>query len=445
MPVRQAKAPRTRRALERSLTRLRVFVLTSALLLAAGALVLGTVLTQALHGQALDDAKLGLTQYANGVLTRDLVRDGRIDVDAEARDLVASDVAARPDIVSIKVWRRDGVLAWTNVAPERIGKRFPVTDHLREALETGEAEAELEHLDDMEDAAESRLGVDHVLEVYAPLVPRRGEPIGAYEIYADSAELESFLAQRKRVLWAATAAVFACLWLLLALLVREASRTLQRQTATLRRRSTDLMESYRRLEESSLEAIETLNAAVDAKDPYTAGHSQRVEAIAVAVGRELGLPPDRLDVLRLAALFHDIGKLAVPDAILLKPAPLTADEYAVIKRHAADGADIVAKLGRLRETVPLIRHHHERWDGAGYPDGLAADEIPLEACVVGLADAWDAMTTDRPYHRALTTDEAAHELRQGRGSQFAPAVVDAFFRALRHGVGERPLPRALAG
>jgi putative nucleotidyltransferase with HDIG domain len=202
------------------------------------------------------------------------------------------------------------------------------------------------------------------------------------------------------------------------------------QTVELRARARRLLESYRRLEESSLEAIEGLNAAVEAKDPYTAGHSQRVQRIVVALGEELGLSPTRLTALRHAGLFHDIGKLAVPDAILVKPGRLTDEEYARVKRHPADGARIVAKLGRLRDSVPIIRHHHERWDGNGYPDGLAAEEIPLEAAITGLADAWDAMTTDRPYQRALSAVEAAAEIRSGRGTQFAPDVVDAFFRIL---------------
>src|SRR5918998_3434238 len=209
-----------------------------------------------------------------------------------------------------------------------------------------------------------------------------GNPLGAYEIYTDPSQLNAYVGQRKRVLWGTTAAVFAALWALLVLLVREASRTLRRQTRTLRERSRDLLESYRRLEESSLEAIETLNATVDARDPYTAGHSQRVQRIALAVGEELELTPERTDALRLAALLHDIGKLGVPDAILLKPSRLSRAEYEVIKRHSVDGADIVSKLRRLREAVPLIRHHHERWDGNGYPDAIAADEIPVEACVV---------------------------------------------------------------
>jgi putative nucleotidyltransferase with HDIG domain len=236
----------------------------------------------------------------------------------------------------------------------------------------------------------------------------------------------------------AVAIVFLALYVALALLVRGASRFLRSQTERLRRRSRELMESYNRLEQSSLEAIETLNATVEAKDPYTAGHSRRVQQIALAVGEELGLAADRLDALRFAGLFHDIGKLAVPDAILTKPDRLNPEEFDAIKRHPADGAAIVGRLGRLRATVPLIRHHHERWDGDGYPDRLAADAVPPEAYVVGLADAWDAMTTDRPYQRALSWEEAADEVRRGRGSQFAPDVVDAFFRVLRR----RSLPGA---
>ena len=125
----------------------------------------------------------------------------------------------------------------------------------------------------------------------------------------------------------------------------------------------------------------------------------------------------------------------------MKPGKLDRREYALMKTHSAEGARIVEKFGRLREAVPIILHHHERWDGAGYPDGLAGEAIPLEAAVVGLADAWDAMTTDRPYHRALTAAEALADVRGGRVTQFAPRVVDAFFAVLERqpaelGVGE---------
>jgi putative nucleotidyltransferase with HDIG domain len=152
-----------------------------------------------------------------------------------------------------------------------------------------------------------------------------------------------------------------------------------------------------------------------------------VQRIALALGEELGLSRERLDALRFGSLFHDIGKIAVPDKILVKPAKLDRWEYAQMQTHSTEGARIVAKFGRLREAVPIIRHHHERWDGVGYPDGLAGEDIPLEAAIVGLADAWDAMTTDRPYHRALTAEEALAEIGAGHATQFAPVVVEAFF------------------
>jgi putative nucleotidyltransferase with HDIG domain len=225
--------------------------------------------------------------------------------------------------------------------------------------------------------------------------------------------------------------VFAALYAALAFLVGNASSTMQRQAVTLRARSRELMRSYGRLEESSLEAIRSLNATVDAKDPYTAGHSARVQRIAVAVAEELRLSRERLDAVQFGGLFHDIGKIGVPDTILTKPGPLDAEEFEAIKRHPADGAEIVSHFSRLHEAVPLIRHHHERWDGKGYPDQLAGADIPTEACVVGLADAWDAMTTDRPYRPALSVEEATAEVRRGRGTQFSPAVVDAFFASFR--------------
>jgi putative nucleotidyltransferase with HDIG domain len=419
----------------RSLTLLRVFVVASAVLLALAALVLGTILTSALRAQALEDAKADLTQYTNGVLSSSLLRDSRLVIRRQLPEVVERDLAVRPDIVSVKVWRADGVLAWTNIEPERIGKRFDTGHHLREVLETGEAEAEFEKLGEAEDEAEARLGVDHVIEVYAPIRGGR-RVVGAYEVYANSATIEASIAHGKHVIWIATLAVLGVVWALLLLLVRGASVTLTGQTDKLRARSRQLMESYARLEENTLEAIETLNATVEAKDPYTAGHSRRVQEIALAIGRELGLDQGRLEALRLAGLFHDIGKLAVPDAILTKPARLTADEFALIQQHSEAGARIVGKLGRLRDIVPIIRHHHERWDGGGYPDGLESETIPLEAAIVGLADAWDAMTTDRPYHRSLTFPEAIEEIRVGRGSQFAPDVVDAFLATLSRGTVE---------
>ena len=171
--------------------------------------------------------------------------------------------------------------------------------------------------------------------------------------------------------------------------------------------------------------MESLSATVDARDAYTAGHSRRVQQVALAIGRELELSETELELLGYAALFHDIGKLAVPDAILLKPASLNEEEWALMSRHAAEGASIINRLGFLNDAVPAIRHHHERFDGRGYPDGLSGEDIPLGARIIHVADAFDSMLSTRVYRPALTHDDALEELRRSSGTQFCPRCASA--------------------
>ena len=417
-------------ALRRSLTLLRVFLVASAAILLAGALLLSNVLSSRTREQVIDDARTSLTEYVDGVLRPQLVDGDRVVIRRSLSRQLVDSLRHRPEVVTVKVWRSSGVLAWTNRGRDRIGGRFELDGNLGVVMRENRAVAEIEVPDTEENRLERRLGFGRLLEVYAPLRDARGRPIGAYEIYADPRRSEHVIAAERHLIWAAVAGVFVALYFALALLVRSASRTLRRQAQSLAEQTIELREAYTVLEQSALEAVETLNATVDARDPYTAGHSQRVQEIALAIADELGVSGDDRDAIALAGLFHDIGKLGVPDAILTKPAKLTQQEYELMKLHPADGAGIVAKFSRLQGAVPMIRHHHERWDGAGYPDGLAGETIPLGARIVGLADAWDAMTTDRPYHRALDRDEAEGELLRNRGTQFAPDVVDAFFRAL---------------
>jgi putative nucleotidyltransferase with HDIG domain len=420
-------------ATERSLTLLRVFLLASAAIIAVGGVVLSSILTRALSDQAVVDSRASLAQYVDGVLRTGLVRNGRLQVSGHIPARLRDELRRNRALVTVKVWRPDGVLAWTNRAQQRIGRRFELDGDLAEAIHRGETAGHIDQLSADEDRVERGLGYDHLLEVYTPIFSDQGRGVlGAYEIYADPNGLEHTLASRRHLIWATVAGVLLALWAALALLVRGASSTLRRQTRQLHHRSRALMDAYEQLEKSSLEAIESLNATVEAKDPDTAGHSLRVQHVALALGEELGLTARQLDALRFGSLFHDIGKIAVPDGILVKPAKLDYWEYAQMKTHSAEGARIVGKFGRLRNAVPIIRHHHERWDGRGYPDGISGAEIPLEAAIVGLADAWDAMTTDRPYHRALSIDEALVEIRKGRGTQFSPVVVDAFFAAAAH-------------
>jgi diguanylate cyclase (GGDEF)-like protein/putative nucleotidyltransferase with HDIG domain len=219
--------------------------------------------------------------------------------------------------------------------------------------------------------------------------------------------------------------------------LRQAAETIQTQNVSLEH-------ANKLLKERSTAAMESLSATVDARDAYTAGHSRRVQQLALAIGRELGLSQAELDLLGHAALFHDIGKLAIPDAILLKPASLTEEEWELMQRHADEGARIIDRLGFLNDAVPAIRHHHERFDGTGYPDRLKGEEIPLGARIIHVADALDSMLTTRIYRGARPASEALEELRQAAGSQFCPRCVSALDRILPlEGLDGNTRPRVL--
>jgi hypothetical protein len=197
-----------------------------------------------------------------------------------------------------------------------------------------------------------------------------------------------------------------------------------------RQQAEALAEAYRALEDSTLETFAALNAAVEAKDRYTAGHGLRVTLVSILIGQELGLPEDDLDVLRRAATFHDIGKIAVPDEVLSKPGRLTDEEFEQMKVHPVESARICTKVAALRDAVPAIRHHHERVDGRGYPDQLAGADIPLGARIIAVADTWDAITSDRPYRKGQHASIALAEIRRSSGTQLDEAVVLAFLEVL---------------
>jgi putative nucleotidyltransferase with HDIG domain len=193
-------------------------------------------------------------------------------------------------------------------------------------------------------------------------------------------------------------------------------------------RSLDAAEAETRA--AYLGSIRALAAALDARDPYTAGHSERVSTLSVMMGRAMNLPPKEIEVLRLGALLHDIGKIGVSDQILRKNGPLTAEEFEQIKRHPALGARILRQVPFLASHLPIVELHHERPDGRGYPFGLRAEDIPLAARIVHVADAFDAMTSARAYRAARGSSEAFAELQRFSGTQFDPACVEALLAAI---------------
>jgi len=177
-------------------------------------------------------------------------------------------------------------------------------------------------------------------------------------------------------------------------------------------------------------AVDALALLVDIRDKGTSEHSLHVAKLAQRLALELDCTPEQARAVYLGAKLHDIGKVAVADTILHKTEPLTAEEWKAMRKHPAIGADVVARIGRLADVAPIIRGHQERYDGSGYPEGLAGEQIPLEARIVGVADAYDAMVSDRPYRERMTTDDALAELHRCAGTQFDPDVVAATDRVL---------------
>jgi HD-GYP domain-containing protein (c-di-GMP phosphodiesterase class II) len=186
-------------------------------------------------------------------------------------------------------------------------------------------------------------------------------------------------------------------------------------------------------QELFLNSIRALAAAVDAKDPYTRGHSERVARYSVAIARHMDLPADEVKKVRIAALLHDVGKIGIDDRILRKPTALTDEEFEVMKLHPVKGALIMGQIPQLKWIIPGMRYHHEKWDGTGYPDGLAAEEIPMLARIISVADTFDAMTTTRPYQKAMKSDYVVKRIKTFAGSRYDARVVDALEQALvRH-------------
>jgi putative nucleotidyltransferase with HDIG domain len=423
-----------RSGLGRSLTLLRAFLIASAAILAAGAVLLSSALSRDLRGAALDDAALDYSAYTDAVLAPSIVRGNEVVISDAALSRLARTVRVPSDLRGVNVYAGDGRLAFSTTQSARVGRRRTIPE-IREVIETGMASARV--VDPLGKAAP-------VVKVWVPLRSASGRVVGATEVTLDDSALNQIVDDARRTVWYAVGLVFGVLWLVLALLVRGASARMHAQRNALEVRSQELTESSRELEATLLETIETLNAAVEARDPYTAGHSQRVRRVALAIGRELRLPAKQLGALATAALFHDIGKIGMPDSILTKPGKLDRTEAAIMREHVLRGAEIVSRISSLSESVPAIRHHHERWDGLGYPDRLAGTDIPVEAAIIAIADAWDAMTTDRPYAVALDPEEAMLQIHAGRGRQFNPAVVDAFLSVARRRPAELAPPETSA-
>ena len=194
----------------------------------------------------------------------------------------------------------------------------------------------------------------------------------------------------------------------------------------------ELKNTNKKLEKAYLESIETLRYTVEAKDRYTRGHSDRVSAFSVLIGEKVNLSEQELQTLRIGGLFHDIGKIGVPDLIIQKEGKLTDEEYAEIKKHPSIGVHILSNASIFKDIIPIVEHHHERYDGTGYPSGLKGEDIPYFARIAAIADSFDAMTSKRSYRDSLPLDVVKNEFKKNRGTQFDPELDDLFLDILEN-------------
>jgi HD-GYP domain-containing protein (c-di-GMP phosphodiesterase class II) len=190
------------------------------------------------------------------------------------------------------------------------------------------------------------------------------------------------------------------------------------------------LQNYMRLRHQAQKTFEKVAQSLGERDPYTGKHSEDVAVIARKIGRELGLAEDEVEQIEAAARVHDIGKISIPDSVLLKPGKLTDEEWEAIKQHPVIGADLLSGLEIYEGSIDIIRHHHEHWDGSGYPDGLKGEQIPLGARIVAVADVYNALTTDRPYRKAYSKTEALEIIRDMSGKELDPQLVEIFLRVI---------------
>ena len=212
---------------------------------------------------------------------------------------------------------------------------------------------------------------------------------------------------------------------------RSSTEEVNRLAEVLNRAAVSIRDSQQNLESAYVEFVETMAKALDERDAYTAGHSHRVSEYSVGIAHAMGLNRESIEMIRIGAELHDIGKIGIPDDVLQKPGRLSPEEFDLIKQHPQIGKRILEKVGRFDRYLPIVELHHENHDGTGYPYGLKGGQIPLEARIVHIADVYDAITSDRAYRRAMTRSQVFELLERGRGTQFDPVVMESFMRLLR--------------
>lgn len=423
----------------------RSFSVRTLLLMILMAGALGWVLSWRVQQVYLDNAAITADTLASAAITSRLgtgVFASKLDAEQSAAlDELLNQELRGTDIFAIKLWNPQGVLLYSSDPDDHVGASFADDPEVARALE-GKLAAEIIREPQPANIEQFEHAGGPLLEVYAPVEdPASGAVLGIFEIYQYYAPIQQEVRFSIALLWAFLVAGTGAAYLLQLQMIRSIAKELVETEEEVLEVNSRLEHSLTRIEEHSLGTLKALTAAVDAKDSYTASHSLGVTDYVVILGRRLGCDEAEIELLERAALLHDIGKIGVPEEILLKPSKLSADEFSAVKRHSTAGSKIIESIPFLQALVPLIRHHHEHWNGLGYPDGLVGEQIPKLARILAVADAFHAMTSDRPYRQAMMLAEARQEVMRGRGTQFDPHIVDALIDAIDSGAISKTSPQ----
>jgi len=330
------------------------------------------------------------------------------------------------EIIRVNVWNQEGQVVFSN-EKNIVHKRFRIGNALTKALR-GQTKANLSIVKQKSDSNH----VSRKLEVYVPIYAKDNRKVlGAFELHINGQALADELHHNYWVTSLSTIGSLIILYGALMGVMKKASSTILAQSNEINKLYRNLDDSLEWQEKSQVGTIKALLSTLNAKDNYTAGHSIRVARYALSIGKKIGFSDQQLKVLEVAALFHDIGKIGIPETILNKPGQFSAEENELIKKHPSIGADIVGSIHYFVKHAKIIRHHHERVDGMGYPDRLKDDEIPLESRILAVADTYDALNSDRPYRKGVSKEKALAIIEAVKGSQLDEEVVLSFLEQMR--------------
>jgi putative nucleotidyltransferase with HDIG domain len=414
-----------------------VFALVSLFVVVITGFGLSRFLTESTRDGEIDDAVAEVREHVAAPVAGRLAAEGSLDpMTGDQYDQFNSFI--QEDIIPtgrsrLRLWRWDGELLYSSDSSAEIGQEFPASEEL-EAARQGRAVSRVDDASDLVGIA--GLGGQSFFHVYVPLRLDDSSGVQAVlEVEQPYLPIHDRIQRAETAIYIGVAGAMGFLYAVLSIVVLRGSRTVSKQ-----RRQLVLHAQHMKRSHDSL--LQMLCAALDLRDQATKGHSLRVARLAVAVGEQMGLADEQLTHLEQAAMLHDLSKIGVSDVILDKPGPLEEDEWEEIQKHPEIGYQIVRDIPFLQRAGEIILHHHERFDGGGYPRGLMGEEIPLGARIFAVVDAYDAMTSDRSYRRAGSHASAVREIKRNSGTQFDSRAVDAFLEANRKGlIRDRASPK----